>query len=146
MRHLLLILLLLLSPRGWAQEEVVGPRLEAGHAQGHVEPALVPTAPPGLVVGAVDTPRFHILYTARSQESSRQLAGGIESIRDAFVSVLGRDWPGTTEVRVGMGREEFEALALPGGEPPGWAVALAYPAHRIILLNAQTLAGPEGQV
>ncbi|HEX8540059.1 MAG TPA: peptidase MA family metallohydrolase [Cystobacter sp.] len=146
MRHLLLLLLLLLSPRGWAQEEVVGPRLEAGHAQGQVEPALVPTAPPGLVVGAVDTPRFHILYTARSQESSRQLASGIESIRDAFVSVLGRDWPGTTEVRVGMGREEFEALALPGGEPPGWAVALAYPAHRIILLNAQTLAGPEGQV
>jgi hypothetical protein len=145
MRHLLLLLMLLLSPRVWAQEDV-GPRPEAGHAQGHVEPALVPTAPPELVAGSVDTPRFHILYTKRSEGSSRQLANGIESIRDAFQNVLGRDWPGTTEVRVGMGREEFEALALPGGEPPGWAVALAYPAHRIILLNAQTLAGPEGQV
>jgi len=51
-----------------------------------------------------------------------------------------------TEIRMGVGREEFEALALPGGAPPGWAVALAYPMHRIVLLNALTLAGPEGQV
>jgi hypothetical protein len=83
-----------------------------------VEPALVPTAPPELVAGSVDTPRFHILYTKRSEGSSRQLANGIESIRDAFQNVLGRDWPGTTEVRVGMGREEFEALALPGASRP----------------------------
>ncbi|MET0402190.1 MAG: hypothetical protein ABW123_07280 [Cystobacter sp.] len=145
MRQLLLLLMLLLSPLVKAQEEV-GPRLEAGHAHRDTDLALVPTAPPALVVGQVDTARFHLLYTARSEGATRQLATTIESIRDAFVSVLGRDWPGTTEVRVGMGRQEFEALALPGGEPPGWAVALAYPSHRIILLNAQTLAGPEGQV
>jgi peptidase MA superfamily protein len=146
MRHLLLLLTLLLSPLAGAQEELVGPRHEAGHANGGAEPAMVPLPRPALVVGEVDTPRFHILYTARAEGSARQLAGSIESIRDAFVGVLGRDWPGVTEIRVGVGREEFEALALPGGTPPGWAAALAYPSHRIVLLNALSLAAPDGMV
>ncbi len=146
MRHLLLLLTLLLSPLARAQEELPGPRPVAGHANAGVEPALVPQPRPALVTGEVSTPRFLLLYTARSETAARQLAVSIESIRDAFVGVLGRDWPGVTEIRVGMGRGEFEALALPGGEPPGWAVALAYPAHRIVLLNAQTLAEPEGMV
>ena len=146
MRHLLLLLMLLLSPRVRAQEEFVGPRPEAGHGGAATEPALVPLPRPARVAGELDTPRFHILYTARAEGSARQLATNIESIRTAFGNVLGKDWPGVTEIRVGMGREEFEALALPGGEPPGWAVALAYPAHRIVLLNAVTLAEPEGMV
>lgn len=146
MRHLLLLLTLLLAPIAEAQEVIGGPRPEAGHANGGVEPAMVPTPRPSVVVGEVSTPRFRILYTARAEGSARQLAGNIESIRDTFVGVLGRDWPGVTELRVGVGREEFEALALPGGAPPGWAVALAYPTHRIVLLNALTLAGPEGMV
>ncbi|WNG48511.1 hypothetical protein F0U60_33600 [Archangium minus] len=145
MRHLLLLLTLLLAPISEAQE-VIGPRPEAGHANGGVEPAMVPTPRPSVVVGELSTPRFRILYTARAEGSARQLSTNIESIRDAFVGVLGRDWPGVTELRVGVGREEFEALALPGGAPPGWAVALAYPTHRIVLLNALTLAGPEGMV
>ncbi|HEY0095483.1 MAG TPA: hypothetical protein VGB96_14225 [Archangium sp.] len=145
MRHLLLLLMLLLSPLARAQELTL-PTPEAGHANGGVEPAMVPMPRPALVVGEVATPRFRLLYTARSEGSARQLAGSIESIRDGFVSVLGRDWPGVTEIRVGVGREEFEALALPGGAPPGWAVALAYPSHRIVLLNALTMAGPEGMV
>ena len=147
MRHLLLLLTLLLSPLVGAQEEgLPGPRPTAGHANAGIEPALVPLPRPALVTGEVSTPRFTLLYTARSETAARQLAGSIESIRDGFVGVLGRDWPGVTEIRVGMGRGEFEALALPGGEPPGWAVALAYPTHRIVLLNAQTLAEPEGLV
>jgi hypothetical protein len=145
MRHLLLLLMLLLSPIARAQEFTI-PTPEAGHANGGVEPAMVPIPRPALVVGEVVTPRFRLLYTARSEGSARQLANNIEAIRDGFVSVLGRDWPGVTEIRVGVGREEFEALALPGGAPPGWAVALAYPSHRIVLLNALTLAGPEGMV
>jgi len=145
MRHLILLLLLLWSPRIGAQEGM-GPPQVAGHANGGVEPALVPTPIPALVTGMVETPRFRILYSARSEGAARQLATHIESVRDAFVSVLGRDWPGTTEIRMGVGRAEFEAMALPGGEPPGWAVALAYPTHRIVLLDALTLAGPEGQV
>lgn len=146
MRHLLLLLTLLLSPLAGAQEELSGPRHEAGHANGGVEPAMVPLPRPALVVGEVDTPRFHILYTARAEGTARQLATSIESIRDGFVGVLGRDWPGVTEIRVGVGREEFEALALPGGAPPGWAAALAYPTHRIVLLNALSLAAPDGMV
>ena len=145
MRHLLLLLMLLLAPLARAQELTL-PTPEAGHANGGVEPAMVPLPRPGLVVGEVATPRFRLLYTVKSEGSARQLAGSIESIRDAFVGVLGRDWPGVTEIRVGVGREEFEALALPGGAPPGWAVALAYPSHRIVLLNALTMAGPEGMV
>ncbi len=146
MRHLLLLLTLLLSPIVGAQEGHVGPRPEAGHANGGVEPAMVPLPRPALVVGELTTPRFRILYTAKAEGSARQLAGTIESVRDNFVGVLGRDWPGVTEIRVGVGREEFEALALPGGAPPGWAVALAHPMHRIVLLNALTMAGPEGMV
>jgi hypothetical protein len=145
MRHLLLLLMLLLSPLARAQEYTL-PAPEAGHANGGVEPAMVPVPRPALVVGEVVTPRFRLLYTVKSEGSARQLATNIEAIRDGFVSVLGRDWPGVTEIRVGVGREEFEALALHGGAPPGWAVALAYPSHRIVLLNALTMAGPEGMV
>ena len=144
MRHLLLLLTLLLSPLVRAQEGL--PPQVAGHANGGVEPALVPQARPALVAGEFTTPRFRILYTRHAEGAARQLATNIESVRDGFVSVLGRDWPGETELRVGVGRAEFEALALPGGAPPGWAVALAYPAHRIVLLDALTLSGPEGQV
>jgi hypothetical protein len=145
MRHLLLLLTLLLSPLAGAQE-YLGHTPEAGHANGGAEPAMVPIPRPALVVGELATPRFRILYTAKAEGAARRLATTIESVRDTFVGVLGRDWPGVTELRMGLGREEFEALALPGGAPPGWAVALAYPAHRIVLLNALTLAGPEGQV
>jgi hypothetical protein len=145
MRHLLLLLTLLLSPLAGAQE-YLGHAPEAGHANGGAEPAMVPIPRPALVVGELATPRFRILYTAKSEGAARQLATTIESVRDTFMGVLGRDWPGVTEIRMGLGRAEFEALALPGGAPPGWAVALAYPAHRIVLLNALTLAGPEGQV
>ena len=145
MRHLLLLLTLLLSPLSGAQE-YLGPIPQAGHAHGGWEPAMVPIPRPAVVVGEVSTPRFRILYTAKAEGSARQLATTIESVRDGFMGVLGRDWPGVTEIRVGVGRAEFEALALPGGAPPGWAVALAYPAHRIVLLNALTMTGPEGQV
>ena len=147
MRHLLLLLTLLLSPLAGAQEDFAGPpRPEAAHGNAATEPALVPLPRPALVAGEVDTARFHILYTARAEGAARQLASTIEGIRDAFGGVLGKDWPGVTELRVGVGRQEFEALALPGGAPPGWAVALAYPTHRIVLLNALTLAEPEGMV
>jgi hypothetical protein len=139
MRHLLLLLLLLFSPLVGAQE----------HSHAHdvvLEPALVPTPQPAIVAGALTTPRFRILYTAASKGSAEALARDIEGVRDSFAAVLGRDWPGVTEIRIGVGRQEFEKLALPGGEPPPWAVALAYPSHSIVLLNALTLLGPEGPV
>jgi hypothetical protein len=141
MRLLLLLSLLLAAPLAVAQEGGAAPS-----THGQQEPALVPTTRPALVVGEVRTRRFRILYTARSEGSARALAEQIELVRDSFVRVLGRDWPGTTEIRMGRGREEYEALALPGGAPPKWAVALAYPAHGIILLNALSLTEPEGPI
>lgn len=140
MRLLLLLSLLLAAPLALAQQGT------APSTHGQQEPALVPSARPALVVGEVTTARFRILYTARSKGSAEALAERIEGVRDAFVQVLGRDWPGKTEIRMGMGREEYEALALPGGAPPQWAVALAYPAHGIILLNALSLTEPEGPI
>lgn len=149
MRSLFLILVLLLLPglgsRAWAQELGDGLGPPAGHHPAVVEPPLsTPVPRPALVTGELKTPRFRILYTARSEQAAHKLAGEIEAVRDGFGKVLGRDWPGVTEIRLGLDRKEFVELALPGGAPPGWAVGLAYPAHQIILLDAIGLNSEEG--
>ncbi len=108
------------------------------------EAPLVPSGRPAGVAGELATPRFRILYTARAEGSARALASVVEEARDQFRDVLGRDWPGVTEIRVGVGRAELEALALPDGKVPGWAVALAYPAHDLVLLEAHSLTEPDG--
>ncbi|AGC44888.1 hypothetical protein MYSTI_03582 [Myxococcus stipitatus DSM 14675] len=147
MRHLLVLLLLLLAmPRAWAQQlgEGSGPHPH-GHEALMANVVLVPTTRPPEVVGEVTTRRFRILHTEKATGAAKELATQIESVRDSFGQILGRDWPGMTEVRIGVGRKEFDALALPGGRPPGWAVALAYPAHQIILLDALSLNAPDGQ-
>jgi hypothetical protein len=139
MRLLLLLSLFLAAPLAAAQE--VAP---STHGRG--EPAMLPTSRPALVEDELLTPRFRILYTHGSKGSALALAERIESVRDSFVRVLGRDWQGRTEIRIGRDRQEYEALALPGGAPPKWAVALAYPAHNIILLDARSLLEPEGAI
>jgi hypothetical protein len=137
--RLLLALALWLGPSlpAWAQP--------AGEAE-RPQPYFVPGPPPAIVTGELTTPRFRLLHTARAERTARDLAGRIEQARDRFAEVLGRDWPGVTEIRIGVGREEFEKLALPGGHPPGWAVALAYPNHNIILLDALSLSRPGGEM
>ncbi len=87
MRLLLFLLLLLAAPLAAAQEG-------AASTHGQEEPALVPRPRPELVIGEVTTPRFRILYTERSEGSARALAREIEAVRESFVRVLGRDWPG----------------------------------------------------
>jgi hypothetical protein len=145
MRHLLLLLLLLLAAPFARAQEPGGAHGSHAHDVVVDDAVLVPMARPQRVTGEVTTRRFRILHTAAATVAARELAGQIEGIRDGFGSILGRDWPGITEIRLGVGREEFEALALPGGRPPGWAVALAYPAHQIILLDALSLHAPDGQ-
>lgn len=135
--HLLLSALLLLSGPAWANG------LSSSHAQQPPVP-LVPAPRPEIVSGELRTERFRLLYTEKSKGSAEHLAQRIEEARTDFRNVLGRDWPGEMEVRVGLGREELQALALPGSQLPTWAEALAYPAHGILLLNAASLAGPEG--
>jgi len=139
MRLLLFLLLLLTAPLAVAQEG-------GASTHGQEEPALVPRPLPAIVTGTVTTPRFRLVYTAKSEGSARALAQEIEGVRESFVKVLGRDWPGVTEIRMGVGRVEFEELSLPGGRPPRWAVALAYPQHGIVLLDALSHKGPEGPV
>ncbi|MFP2934267.1 peptidase MA family metallohydrolase, partial [Pyxidicoccus sp. 3LG] len=145
MRHLPVLLLLLLAvPQARAQEPG-GAHGSHAHEMVVNDAALVPQGRPALVSGELTTKRFRILHTAAATVAARELAEQIESIRDGFGTILGRDWPGVTEIRLGKGRSEFEALALPGGRPPSWAVALAYPAHQIILLDAVSLHAPDGQ-
>jgi Peptidase MA superfamily len=90
------------------------------------------------------TPRFRIIHTARATGAALVLQRDLEAIADDIGKTLGRDWSGITEVRVGFGKEEYEALALPGAKPPSWAVALAYPAHNIVLVEAHALVNGEG--
>lgn len=113
----------------------------AGHG---VEPPNLGAPRPELVTGERRTARFRVLHTERTRKAAAQLAERLEAERDAFVAILGRDWPGITEVRLGAGRAELEGLALPGGRPPSWAIALAYPSHGIILLDALQLSSAEG--
>jgi hypothetical protein len=144
MRHLFLVLLLLLATPFARAQEPGG--AHGSHARELVvnDAVLVPQTRPPRVAGEVTTRRFRILHTAAATVAANELSTSIESVRDSFGGILGRDWPGMTEIRLGVGREEFEALALPGGRPPGWAVALAYPAHGIILLDALSLHAPDG--
>lgn len=92
------------------------------------------------------TPRFRIVYTQKARAAADVLAQRIEGLRDQVQTVVGRDWPGITEVRLGMGRAEYEALALPGGHPEAWAVALAYPEANVVLLEAHSLIQGDGQL
>jgi len=109
---------------------------------GEARPPVVAEAP--IVAGELDTPRFRILHTARAKGAARKLADEVESTRSYFDKVLGRDWPGTTEIRVGFGRQEFSALALPGDRPPDWSRAYSYPKENIIVLEASSLSEADG--
>ncbi|MBS1151325.1 MAG: hypothetical protein H6Q89_3023 [Myxococcaceae bacterium] len=95
--------------------------------------------------GEVSTARFRIVHTQNATGAAKMLSEQIEPLRDQLQQVLGRDWDGITEIRLGMGRAEYEALALPGGAPPSWAVALAYPEANVILVDAHSLVKGDGQ-
>jgi hypothetical protein len=99
---------------------------------------------PTLLAGEIDTPRFRILYTANALGAARKLANEVEPTRDYFSRVLGRDWPGRTEIRVGLGRQEFADLALPGDRPADWNRAYSYPAENIVVLEARSLSESDG--
>lgn len=132
------ILLVLVSTAAPAQPE----RLHGERAR--ILPAEVPTPRPQIATGEIATARFRIVHTARSEGPAKALAERIEELRERFQRTLGRDWPGVTEIRLGYGRAELEALALPGAEPPSWAVALAYPGHNVVLVEAHSMAEGDG--
>jgi hypothetical protein len=100
----------------------------------------------GLRTQEIRTARFRLVHSERAKGAAEYLAAQLEGLRDEVAATIGRDWPGVTEVRLGFGREEFEALALEGGAPPSWAVALAYPDHNLVLVEAHSLIQGDGQV
>jgi hypothetical protein len=107
-------------------------------------PSSGPVTAGGLATSTLRTARFRIVHSARATGAAQFLAQDLEVARDRIAALLGQDWPGVTEVRVGFGREEYEALALPGGHPPSWAVALAYPGQNLVLVEAHSVASGEG--
>jgi hypothetical protein len=94
----------------------------------------------------IRTPRFRIRATPAAAGPAAFLAAQIEHLRDEIRDVIGRDWPGVTEVRLGFGRDEYEALTPDGSRPPSWAVALAWPELNIVLVEAHSLVQGDGQI
>ncbi len=95
--------------------------------------------------GEVRTEHFVLRHTPRAATATHQLAERIEHSRDEIERVMHRAWPGVTEVRVGVGREEYEGLAYDGPPPPPWATALAWPSRNVVLLDAMSLIQAEGE-
>ena len=103
--------------------------------------ASVLAAPPTEVL---TTERFRIVHTPEARAAAQKLAKDVEPLRDHMQAVLGRDWPGVTEVRLGMGREQMEALA-PERPVPSWAVGLAWPKLNVLVMEARSLVQGDGQ-
>jgi len=130
-----LLALLAIAPPPGAEEGLTDSQHQAGATQRQPAPSTQ----------ALETARFHLVYTERAAGAAAFLARDVERIRDEVRDLLGRDWPGVTEVRLGFGRDEYESLALPGGLPPSWAVALAYPERNVMLVEAHSLIQGDGQ-
>ncbi len=130
--HLLALALMVAPPPSAEAETTQMPTSTMVLTEGH------------LVTEEITTPRFRLVHTQKAKGAAVYLARDIESIRDDIAALLGRDWPGITEIRLGFGKEEYEAMALPGGKPPSWAVALAYPGQNVVLVEAHSLVSGEG--
>lgn len=136
-RSLALLLCILLSSFGaLANDEEAPDDPKAPAARGR--------ATEGLSTQEVGTRHFRIVYTEGAKGAALELATRIESMRDDFQRILGRDWPGVTEVRMGLGRTDLEALARPGGAPPTWAEAFAYPDQNVVVVDARSLVDTSG--
>ncbi len=134
------------APRSGAPHAQASGHGVVTHGEAAGEAPQIPQGRPALVAGELRTERFVILYTARSEGSAKALAERVEATRNAFRETFGREWPGTTEIRLAMGREEMEALTLAGSRVPRWAEALAWPRHNVILVDALSLLKPSGEV
>lgn len=113
-------------------------------------PAEAPFEGPVVERAAVQTitfesPRFRMVASTRAEAPARALAVELEALRDEVSALVGRDFDGVTEVRVALGREEYDAMALGGSHPPAWSTALAWPDANVILVDARTIATSEGR-
>lgn len=102
-------------------------------------------APAPVKTVSFETARFTVVASERAELPARSLGPELEALRDEVAGLIGRDWSGRTELRVALGREEYDAMALGGARPPEWAVALAWPEANVVLVDAKTIATPEGR-
>ena len=114
------------------------------------EPADAPRPAPAADTGAkhlatreLHTPRFRIRFSPRAEGAAKALAATIEGARQELVGVLGVDWTGETEIRVGISRAELDVLAAPR-TLPGWSSAVTFPDENLILIDAVLLSSPQG--
>lgn len=133
MRGLWLIATLALAPLAPAQRDPA-----------RAQVPQVPTAVPPLLSGELRGEHYVIRYTERAAGSALALERELEKAHRDFQASWSHAWPTHVEVRIGNGREEFEAIALPGGRPPSWSTALAYPDQGIVLVEARTLTDASG--
>ncbi len=83
-----------------------------------------------------ETSRFRLVATPGASGLAAALADEVEDLRDRIASDLGRDYEGTTEVRIADNSASFQALQPYGRTVPSWAVGVAWPAHNLIVLNS----------
>lgn len=92
-----------------------------------------------------DSARFHFVASRGAEQPAHALAEQLEILRDEVSGLIGADFAGVTEVRVALGRAEFDAMAVGGARPPSWSVALAWPEANVILVDAKTIATADGR-
>jgi hypothetical protein len=92
----------------------------------------------------VATEHFDIQFTPRAKAAAHILERDLEEIRAECIVLLQRNVESTTTIRIGQGRDEFEAIS-PHGKPPGYAIALAWPDENLILFDATTLSRPDAR-
>lgn len=96
----------------------------------------------GPVAGELSAPDVTVQYTERAAGAAPSALRRIQEEKAVIQRVLGA--PGRITARLGAGREELEALALPGTTVPPRAAAYAYPAQGVMVLDALRLADPGG--
>lgn len=106
---------------------------------------LAPTLP---VLEISTPPAARITFLASPGAAAgvaRPLASTLQGERADLEKLLGGLDAGPIEIRMAYGREEFFGLQPRGARGPGWAAGLAYPAHGLIVVDAQA-SGRGGDV
>ena len=90
--------------------------------------------------------RFHFSYPEQMRDSLDDLLSGAEATRQRIAADLGSGGPERIEVRVANGIDEFARLQPRGVHLPIWAVGVAHPRRRLMVLNhGRTAAGTIGE-
>lgn len=143
-RFLPLVLALLLGFSPFAARQAAAEPVESQAAASPVLD-LSPTLPV-LVISTPEEARITFLAGPGAAAGvARPLAAALLEERKTLEKLLGGLDAGPMEIRMAYGREEFSGLQPRGARGPGWAAGLAYPAHGLIVVDAQA-SGRGGDV